>query len=92
MEKLFNLIHLANKMTAGVCHILAMLLILIGVIKSVTIYIRDIFTSEKSIEVMEESRLEIGHSFSLALALLIGASILNTTLAPGWNEIALDGK
>ena len=87
MEELFNFIHTANKLTAAICHILAMLVIIIGVVKSVTIYLKDIFTRAKSIEVMEESRLEIGHSFSLALALLIGASILNTTLAPGWNEI-----
>ena len=33
------------------------------------------------------SRLELGHAFSLGLGFLIGASILNTTLAPSWNEI-----
>ncbi|MBU0677226.1 MAG: DUF1622 domain-containing protein [Verrucomicrobia bacterium] len=31
--------------------------------------------------------MELGHSFSLGLGFLIGASILNTTIAPTWNDI-----
>jgi uncharacterized membrane protein len=69
------------------CHILAMVVITIGVGKAFLIFIKDVFTSHKALSAIEESRLEIGHSFSLALAFLIGASILKTTVAPSWTEI-----
>ncbi len=69
------------------CQILAMIVIVIGVGKAFLIFIKDIFTSKKSRAAIEESRLEIGHSFSLSLAFLIGASILETTAAPSWTEI-----
>jgi uncharacterized membrane protein len=69
------------------CQILAMIVIVIGVGKAFLIFIKDVFTSKKSRVAIEESRLEIGHSFSLSLAFLIGASILKTTAAPSWTEI-----
>lgn len=80
-------IETANGFVAGLCHILAMMVILVGVTKAFVIYLRDLFASEEARTAIQESRLEIGHSFSLALALLIGASILNTTLAPTWTDI-----
>jgi len=57
--------------------------------KALTIYMKDVFTKHKSKQAIQESRLEMGHSFSLALAFLIGASILRTTLAPTWNDLGL---
>jgi uncharacterized membrane protein len=69
------------------CQILAIIVICVGVLKASLIYMRDIFTKHRARKAIQESRLEIGHSFSLALALLIGASILKTTLAPSWNDI-----
>ena len=76
-----------NNFIVNFCHILAMIVIFIGVGKAFLIFIRDVFTRKESRVAIEESRLEIGHSFSLALAFLIGASILKTTAAPSWTEI-----
>jgi uncharacterized membrane protein len=36
---------------------------------------------------IRESRIELGHSFSLGLGFLIGASILKTAAAPNWDDI-----
>lgn len=36
----------------------------------------------------QSGRLAMGYSFSLGLSFLIGASILKTTIAPTWNDIA----
>ncbi|MFP4381143.1 MAG: DUF1622 domain-containing protein [Candidatus Sumerlaeia bacterium] len=76
-----------NDIIVHLCHFLAIGVIIIGVSKAVIIYLADMFTRHKAFEAMQESRMEIGHAFSLALGLLIGASILKTTLAPSWNDI-----
>jgi uncharacterized membrane protein len=64
-----------------------MIVILVGILKSLTIYFKDVFTTKRAFKALQESRLEIGHSFSLGLAFLIGASILKTILAPTWTDI-----
>ena len=64
-----------------------MLVILIGIIKALIRYIKDVLSNKKAIKAITESRLEIGHSFSLGLAFLIGASIVKTIIAPTWNDI-----
>lgn len=87
MEQLSQLNLDLNNLIVIFCHILAMIVIVIGVGKAFFIFVKDVFTSKKSRMAIEESRLEIGHSFSLALAFLIGASILKTTAAPSWTEI-----
>lgn len=76
-----------NGFIVNICQILAMLVIFTGISKSLIIYVKDAFLGKRSFEALQESRLEIGHSFSLGLAFLIGASILNTTLAPNWDDI-----
>jgi uncharacterized membrane protein len=65
----------------------AILVILVGLAKSLTIYARDVLFARKSAMAIKESRLELGHSLSLALGFLIAGSILKTTLAPTWDEI-----
>ncbi|MBN1756196.1 DUF1622 domain-containing protein [bacterium] len=82
-----SVISFINTITVNFCQLLAMLVILIGVIKALTIYIKEIVLKKKSLKAITESRLEIGHSFSLGLAFLIGASILKTIIAPTWNDI-----
>lgn len=76
-----------NDIIVNMCQALAMVVILIGILKALVIYVRDIFTTKRAFGALQESRLEIGHSFSLGLAFLIGASILKTILAPTWNDI-----
>jgi uncharacterized membrane protein len=87
MDDFTAVIKVANEVIAKVCHMLALFVITVGVAKAMAIYLRDIFSSHKSKQAIQESRLEMGHSFSLALAFLIGASILRTTFAPTWNDL-----
>ena len=84
MEDVINFI---NDLVVIVCQILAMIVILMGISKALIIYVKDIMVATKSYEALQESRLEIGHAFSLGLAFLIGASILKTIIAPTWDDI-----
>ena len=76
-----------NNFIVNICQILAMIVIMIGIFKALIIYLKDILLTKKAFSALKESRLEIGHAFSLALAFLIGASILKTIAAPEWNDI-----
>lgn len=76
-----------NQIIINMCQLLASIVILLGVVKAILIYARDILYREKSLDAIQESRLEIGHSFSLGLAFLIGASILKTIITPNWDDI-----
>lgn len=82
-----DIINLLNDIIVNTCQILAMIVILVGIFKSLVIYFKDVLFTKKAFDALQESRLEIGHSFSLGLAFLIGASILKTILAPTWNDI-----
>ena len=70
-----------------VFHLLAILVLAIGIVKAMILYLKDAVFGANAASAMRESRLELGHSFSLGLGFLIGGSILNTTLAPTWNDI-----
>ena len=82
-----NLIEIINEIIINMCQFLASVVILLGVIKASIIYAKDLLLLERSLDAIQESRLEIGHSFSLGLAFLIGASILKTILTPNWDDI-----
>lgn len=82
-----DVIGFINDLVVNVCQILAMIVILVGVSKALVIYVKDVMLAEKSYAALQESRLEIGHAFSLGLAFLIGASILKTIVAPTWDDI-----
>ncbi|MHC4558010.1 MAG: DUF1622 domain-containing protein [Planctomycetota bacterium] len=82
-----EIIESINSFVVNLCQILAMIVILIGILKALIIYIKDSLFGKKAFSALKESRLEIGHAFSLGLAFLIGASILKTILAPTWNDI-----
>ena len=86
-EKMAEVISDLNKVIVNICQILAMIVIMIGIFKALIIYVKDIFLTKKAFNALKESRLEIGHAFSLGLAFLIGASIIKTILAPTWNDI-----
>ena len=77
----------ANSVIVAVCQFLAMVVLSIGIIKALKIYLADVLTPGRSAVAVQASRMELGHSFSLALGFLIGASILKTTLAPTWSDI-----
>jgi len=76
-----------NSFVVSICQLAAILVIIVGIAKSMGVYIKDALFGTHSAAAMQESRLELGHSFSLGLGFLIGGSILKTTLAPTWNDI-----
>ena len=82
-----DVISFINDLVVNVSQILAMIVILIGISKALIIYFKDVMFARQSYEALQESRLEIGHAFSLGLAFLIGASILKTIIAPTWDDI-----
>ncbi len=84
MEKIISN---AVMILAYFAHLVAIIVITTGMIKALRIFVKDIFTRRKSRKAIEESRLEIGHAFSLSLGFLIGASIIKTVIAPTWNDI-----
>jgi len=87
MEQIGNILKDANAVVVAICQFLAMVVISIGIIKALKIYLADVLTPGRSAAAVRQSRLELGHSFSLALGFLIGASILKTTIAPTWTDI-----
>ncbi len=78
---------LVNIVIVGLCQGLGMLVISIGVVKALWIFLKDVVTPGRSVKAVQRSRLELGHSFSLALGFLIGGSILKTAVEPDWSEI-----
>lgn len=82
-----NIVTLSVNILTHFTHLAAIIVIAIGIVKAFLIFIVDVFTKKEAREAIKESRLEIGHAFSLGLGFLIGASILNTTIAPTWNDI-----
>ncbi|MBE9047270.1 DUF1622 domain-containing protein [Pleurocapsales cyanobacterium LEGE 10410] len=71
----------------SLCQLLALFVIVTGIIKALTIYCKYIFSNDRSAIAFQQSRLELGYSFSLGLSFLVGGSILKTTIAPTWNDI-----
>ena len=82
-----ELVRIINGIIINLCQFLASVVILLGVIKAIIIYAKDLVFRKKSLDAIQESRLEIGHSFSLGLAFLIGGSILKTIITPNWDDI-----
>ena len=87
MEQLMDWLRLLNGIIVMICQFLAMVVLSIGILKALKIYLADVLTPGRSADSVKASRLELGHSFSLTLGFLIGASILKTTLAPTWTDI-----
>lgn len=87
MEQLMDWLQGLNSIIVIVCQFLGMVVLSVGILKALKIYLADVMTPGRSADSVKASRLELGHSFSLALGFLIGASILKTTLAPTWTDI-----
>lgn len=84
---MIELINIVNGYAILILHLLSIIVIMTGAVKALIAFVGDILVKEKSIQAIRVSRLEIGHAFSLGLALLIGASILKSIFAPTWNDI-----
>lgn len=75
------------KWVVYICQILAIIVISTGIVRSMIIYVKDALFGLEASEAIKYSRMELGHSFSLGLGFLIGASILHTAIAPNWDDI-----
>lgn len=82
-----TLVRTLNGIVVNICQLLALFVISIGIIKALFIFLKHNLFQFKSAAAFQESRLQMGYSFSLGLGFLIGASILKTTIAPKWNDI-----
>ncbi|MFH1957354.1 MAG: DUF1622 domain-containing protein [bacterium] len=82
-----KVIVIVNEYAIYVLQFFAILVIITGVVKAMLVFIGDALLKEKAVRAIRESRLELGHSFSLGLGFLIGASILKSTLTPTWDDI-----
>ncbi|MBA3051481.1 DUF1622 domain-containing protein [bacterium] len=82
-----KLIIIINEYAIYILQFFAILVIITGVVKAMWIFIGDALIKDKAVKAIRESRLELGHSFSLGLGFLIGASILKSTLTPTWDDI-----
>ena len=87
MDRVMGWLQVLNHTVVIICQFLAIIVLTIGILKALKIYLADVLTPGRSAESVQASRMELGHSFSLALGFLIGASILKTTLAPTWEDI-----
>lgn len=63
--------------------------IIIGIasIKALFLYLRDIFLLRNTLIPRIEIRQNLGRSLALALEFLLGADILQTAVAPTWDDI-----
>lgn len=77
-----------NGILIGICQILALFVIFVGIIRALIIFLRDLLFKPQSTEAFQQSRLAMGYSFSLGLSFLVGASILKTMNSSRWDDIA----
>lgn len=82
------LVQLLNGLLISLCHLLALLVIAIGVLRAFAIFLKELLSQQQPFEAFQNSRLTLGYSFSLGLSFLIGASILTTMTSSEWNDIS----
>jgi uncharacterized membrane protein len=82
-----TIVRTLNSLMVSLIQLLALFVISTGIIKALMIFFKQSLFSSHSGTAFQESRLEMGYSFSLGLSFLIGASILKTIIAPTWNDI-----
>ena len=84
---MFEFVDFLNNYVSYIAQLFAIVVITVAMFKSIYLFFKDSVFKNESMASMAESRMEMGHAFSLALSFLIGASILKTTFAPTWNDI-----
>ncbi|MGM0508518.1 MAG: DUF1622 domain-containing protein [Fusobacteriota bacterium] len=82
-----DLILTASNYVSYFAQSLAIFIIVNGIIRVFWLYIQNLFKAEGVLEAIKKSRAELGYSFSVALGVLIGSSILKTVVAPNWDMI-----
>ncbi|BBE31260.1 hypothetical protein OSSY52_14010 [Tepiditoga spiralis] len=84
---MFEFVDFLNNYVSYIAQLFAIVVITVAMFKSIYLFFKDSVLKNESMASMSESRMEMGHAFSLALSFLIGASILKTTFAPTWDDI-----
>ncbi|MEW6584163.1 MAG: DUF1622 domain-containing protein [Nitrospirota bacterium] len=84
-ELIKNVAHYAALLAEGI----AVIIIILGFVRSFGMYARRTYFVRADYQAMRESRNHLGHSLSLALEFLIGADILRTAISPTWQDIGL---
>jgi uncharacterized membrane protein len=77
-----------NGILISACQLLAIFVIFTGVSKALFSFLRYSLIKPQTAMAFQQSRLEMGYSFSLGLSFLIGASILKTMISSRWDDIA----
>ncbi len=80
-------IKLITSHTAILAEGIAALIIAIASLQCLYLYFRYLFSTRRDQELTLNIRVKLGQSLSLALEFLLGADILQTAIAPTWNEI-----
>ena len=60
-----------------------------AVIRAVIAFVVDVFRGPSADVPKEAIRLDLGRSLALGLEFLLGADILNTAVAPSWEQVGL---
>lgn len=81
----------AAHFVAMIAESIAILIILLGVIKTVAFYLRAPLSLNFKAEMFLEMRKQLGSYLSLSLEFLIGADVLKTAISPTWNDIGMLG-
>lgn len=89
MPYLEELVKTVTLTLARFVEIAAAVVIGIAAIRAMGSYALNLFRPGPEGVPKEEIRLTLGRSLALALELLLGADILNTAVAPTWNDIGL---
>ncbi len=82
-----TLVETLNTYVQYTCQILAIFVICTGIVKALWTFVKDALFDALAAEAIKESRLELGHAFSLGLGFLIGSSILSSSISPSWDDI-----
>jgi len=82
-----NIVTTIAEYATYVAQIAAILIIVSGMMFTLYFYTKNRVHKTKGYGHTLQSRLELGHTLSLGLSFLIGASILRSSISPSWDAI-----
>ena len=82
-----DIIVLLAQYTALFLKTVAIVIILVGSIRSLVPYASHCMFSRQCLKQFAATRIQLGHSLSLGLEYLIGADILKSAISPSWQDL-----
>lgn len=82
-----NVMDIIAEYATYIAQIAAVLVIVAGMFRALYYYIKNRLGEIHDYGPILQSRLELGHTLSLGLSFLIGASILKSAISPTWDDI-----